>query len=149
MIVLASDHAGVDLKAEVAELLSRRGEQYRDLGPADSRSVDYPDYAHQVAREILSGRADHGVLICGTGIGMSMTANRHAGVRAALCHDAYTAEMARRHNNANVLCMGARVLGFGVAGQIVEVFLDTPFEGGRHERRVDKIEPGSADRQEG
>jgi ribose 5-phosphate isomerase B len=149
MIVLASDHAGVDLKAEVARLLDRRGDAYRDLGPVDSASVDYPDYAHELAREILSTRADRGVLICGTGIGMSVTANRHAGIRAALCHDAYTAEMARRHNNANVVCMGARVVGPGVAEQIVEVFLDTPFEGGRHQRRVDKIEPGRTDRQEG
>jgi len=148
MIVLASDHAGVDLKAEVGRLLDRRGEDYRDLGPADTASVDYPDYAHELALEILAGRAERGVLICGTGIGMSMTANRHAGIRAALCHDAYTAEMARRHNNANVLCMGARVLGGGVAEQIVEVFLDTPFAGGRHERRVGKIEPGRPDRQE-
>lgn len=148
MIVLASDHAGIDLKAEVARLLARRGDEHRDLGPSDTDSVDYPDYAHTLAREILSGRAERGVLICGTGIGMSMTANRHAGIRAALCHDAYTAEMARRHNDANVLCMGARVLGGGVAEQIVGVFLDTPFEGGRHERRVGKIEPQRTDRQE-
>ena len=148
MIVLASDHAGVDLKAEIVRLLDRRGDDCRDLGPADAASVDYPDFAHQLAREILSGRADRGLLICGTGIGMSMAANRHGGIRAALCHDAYTAEMSRRHNNANVLCMGARVVGAGVAEQIVEVFLDTPFEGGRHRRRADKIEPAGADRQE-
>lgn len=147
MIVLASDHAGVGLKAEIVRLLEARGEPYLDLGPADDASVDYPVFAHLLAREILSGRADRGVLICGTGIGMSMAANRHAGIRAALCHDAYTAEMARRHNDANVLCMGGRVLGAGVALQIVEVFLGTGFEGGRHQRRAGLIEP-PPDRQE-
>jgi len=147
MIVLASDHAGVGLKAEIVRLLEARGIDYRDLGPADDAAVDYPRYAHLLAGEILSGRADRGVLICGTGIGMSMAANRHPGVRAALCHDAYTAEMARRHNDANVLCMGGRVVGAGVALQIVEVFLGTAFEGGRHQRRVGLIEP-SPDRQE-
>jgi ribose 5-phosphate isomerase B len=140
MIVLASDHAGVDLKALLERLLEERGLAYRDLGPAGAGSVDYPDFAHRLAAEIREARAERGILICGTGIGMSMAANRHPGVRAALCHDAYTAEMARRHNDANVLCLGARVLGDGVARQIVEVFLDTDFEGGRHRRRVDKIE---------
>ena len=147
MIVLASDHAGVGLKAEIVRLLKARGEAYNDLGPSGDASVDYPVFAHRLVREILSGRADRGVLICGTGIGMSMAANRHPGVRAALCHDAYTAEMARRHNDANVLCMGGRVVGAGVALQIVEVFLGTAFEGGRHQRRVGLIEP-SPDRQE-
>jgi ribose 5-phosphate isomerase B len=140
MIVLASDHAGVALKAEIVRLLEARGTAFRDLGPADDASVDYPAFAHLLAREILSGRADRGVLICGTGIGMSMAANRHGGIRAAVCHDAYTAEMARRHNDANVLCMGGRVVGAGVALQIVEVFLGTDFEGGRHQRRVGLIE---------
>ncbi len=143
MIVVASDHAAVELKRRVVELLAARGERFADLGPADERSVDYPDYAHRVVAEIIAGRADRGILICGTGIGMSMAANRHPGVRAALCHDAYTAEMARRHNDANVLCLGARVLGAGVAEQVVEIFLGTAFEGGRHQRRVAKIEPGS------
>jgi len=147
MIVLASDHAGVGLKAEIVRLLEARGEAYNDLGPSGNASVDYPVFAHLLSREILAGRADRGVLICGTGIGMSMAANRHAGIRAALCHDAYTAEMARRHNDANVLCMGGRVVGAGVALQIVEVFLGTGFEGGRHQRRVGLIEP-PPDRQE-
>jgi ribose 5-phosphate isomerase B len=147
MIVLASDHAGVGLKAEIVRLLKARGEAYNDLGPSGDASVDYPVFAHLLSREILAGRADRGVLICGTGIGMSMAANRHAGIRAALCHDAYTAEMARRHNDANVLCMGGRVVGAGVALQIVEVFLGTGFEGGRHQRRVGLIEP-PPDRQE-
>ena len=148
MIVLASDHAGLGLKAEIVRLLEARGEAYNDLGPSGDASVDYPVFAHLLSREILAGRADRGVLICGTGIGMSMAANRHAGIRAALCHDAYTAEMARRHNDANVLCMGGRVVGAGVALQIVEVFLGTGFEGGRHQRRVGLIEP-PAGRQEG
>jgi len=147
MIVLASDHAGVGLKAEIVRLLKARGEAYNDLGPSGDASVDYPVFAHLLSREILAGRADRGVLICGTGIGMSMAANRHAGIRAALCHDAYTAEMARRHNDANVLCMGGRVIGAGVAAQIVEVFLGTGFEGGRHQRRAGLIEP-PPDRQE-
>jgi ribose 5-phosphate isomerase B len=145
MIVVASDHAAVELKRRVVELLAARGEPCTDLGPADDRSVDYPDYAHRLVAEITAGRAERGILICGTGIGMSMAANRHPGIRAALCHDAFTAEMARRHNDANVLCLGARVLGTGVAEQVVEVFLATAFEGGRHQRRVTKIEPGVKD----
>ncbi len=145
MIVVASDHAAVELKRRVVELLAARGEAHTDLGPADDRSVDYPDYAHRLVAEITAGRAESGILICGTGIGMSMAANRHPGIRAALCHDAYTAEMARRHNDANVLCLGARVVGTGVAEQVVEVFLATAFEGGRHQRRVTKIEPGVKD----
>jgi ribose 5-phosphate isomerase B len=140
MIAIASDHAGVDLKARILEDLRDGGHEIHDLGPADSSSVDYPDFGHQVAAAVVAGEAETGILICGTGIGMSMTANRHPGIRAALCHDAFTAEMARRHNDANVLCMGARVIGVGVAEQVVRIFLDTPFEGGRHQRRVDLIE---------
>ena len=140
MIVIASDHAGVDLKARILEYLRDRGYEMCDLGPPDSSSVDYPDFGHKVAAAVIAGEAKAGILICGTGIGMSMTANRHSGVRAALCHDAFTAEMARRHNDANVLCMGARVIGGGVAEQVAGVFLSTSFEGGRHQRRVDLIE---------
>jgi ribose 5-phosphate isomerase B len=140
MIVIASDHAGVELKKEVVRLVRAAGHEASDLGPDDTRSVDYPDYAHRVAAAVAVGEVERGILICGTGIGMSMTANRHAGVRAALCHDAFTAEMSRRHNDANVLCLGARVIGSGVAEQIVRVFLDTPFEGDRHQRRVEKID---------
>ncbi len=142
MIVIASDHAGVELKAQLLEVIRDTGREVADLGPADAASVDYPDFAHRVADAVASEAADLGVLICGTGIGMSMSANRHPCVRAALCHDAFTAEMARRHNDANVLCLGARVTGAGVAEQIVKIFLDTPFEGGRHQRRVDSIEIG-------
>ena len=140
MIAIASDHAGVELKRALCEVILASGREVRDLGPADTTSVDYPDFAHRVADAVLSGEAAMGVLICGTGIGMSLSANRHPGVRAALCHDAFTAEMARRHNNANVLCVGARVTGLGVAEQIVRIFLDTPFAGGRHQRRVERIE---------
>jgi ribose 5-phosphate isomerase B len=140
MIVIASDHAGVDLKARLVKLIGEAGHEIRDLGPADTSSVDYPDFAHAVAETITTGEAEQGILICGTGIGMSLTANRHTGVRAALCHDAFTAEMARRHNDANVLCIGARSTGPGVAEQMVLIFLETPFEGGRHQRRVEKIE---------
>jgi ribose 5-phosphate isomerase B len=140
MIVIASDHAGIDLKARILEVVRGEGHEVRDLGPTDSNSVDYPDFGHKVATAVVEGETQAGILICGTGIGMSMTANRHPGVRAALCHDAFTAEMARRHNDANVLCIGARSTGPGVAEQMVLIFLETPFEGGRHQRRVDLIE---------
>ena len=140
MILIASDHAAIDLRRKLVAHLSDLGHEVEDLGVHEDRSVDYPDYAHELARGITEGSADKGILVCGTGLGMSMAANRHRGIRAALCHDAYTAEMARRHNDANVLCLGARVLGLGVAEQVVSVFLDTAFEGGRHQRRIDKIE---------
>ena len=140
MIAIASDHAGVTTKADVCRQLAEQGHEVQDLGPAETTSVDYPDYAHLLARAVSDGRIERGILICGTGIGMSMAANRHSGVRAALCHDAYTAEMARRHNDANVLCLGARCLGAGVIEQVVSVFVETPFEGDRHQRRVAKIE---------
>jgi len=140
VIVIASDHAGVAFKRELIAVLESRREEFTDLGPLDERSVDYPDFAHLVVGKLLDGTADVGILVCGTVIGMSMTANRYPGIRAALCHDAYTAEMARRHNDANVLCLGSRAIGAGVAVQIVEVFLNTRFEGGRHQRRVGKIE---------
>jgi len=142
MIVIASDHAGVALKSRIVELVEGLGRGVRDLGPVDDSSVDYPDFGHLVAEAVASGEAGLGILVCGTGIGMSMAANRHPGVRAALCQDAFTAEMARRHNDANVLCLGARVIGVGVAEQVVRVFLDTSFEGARHQRRVAKIELG-------
>ena len=140
MIVIASDHAGVELKSGLVEIVRARGLDIKDLGPNDTNSVDYPDFAHAVATAVASREADLGILICGTGIGMSLAANRHPGVRAALCHDAFTAEMARVHNDANVLCIGARVTGGGVVEQMVEIFLNTDFEGGRHQRRVELIE---------
>ena len=140
MIAIASDHAGLGLKADICRLLQSLDIEVEDLGPQDTKSVDYPDYAHLLSQAVSDGRIERGILICGSGIGMSMAANRHPGVRAALCHDAYTAEMARRHNDANVLCIGERTTGPGVAEQIVRVFIDTDFEGGRHQRRVAKIE---------
>lgn len=139
MILVASDHAAFELKQRLVAFLREMRHEVDDLGVDGTDSVDYPDFAHRLADGVERGDGVQGILICGTGLGMSMAANRHAGIRAALCHDAYTAEMARRHNDANVLCLGARVLGIGVAEQIVRVFLSTPFEGGRHQRRVDKI----------
>lgn len=140
MIAIASDHAGITLKTEISRVLRELGLDVEDLGPTETTSVDYPDYAHLLAKAVSDGRVERGVLICGTGLGMSMAANRHPGVRAALCHDAYTAEMARRHNDANILCMGARAVGGGVAEQMAAVFFETPFDGDRHQRRVAKIE---------
>jgi ribose 5-phosphate isomerase B len=138
-IAVGSDHAGLALKEEVKKVLSEAGAQVEDLGTHSAEPVDYPDPALAVAEAVACGRAQMGVLICGTGIGMSITANKIPGVRAALCHDAYTARLAREHNDANVLCLGGRVLGAGVAGDLVRVWLEARFAGGRHTRRVDKI----------
>ena len=141
-VAFGCDHAGFPLKAEVLEALAARGHDVIDLGATDAtRSVDYPDFAHEVAGRVARGEAALGVLVCGSGVGMSIAANRHAGVRAVVCSEAYTATMARLHNDANVLCFGARVVGPGVARQLVDAFFSTEFEGGRHARRVAKIEP--------
>lgn len=137
---IATDHAGLDLKNYTVELLKAKGHEVIDLGPFSQERVDYPDYAHKVAESVLADSASQGILICGSGIGMSMAANRHAGIRAALCHDAYTAALARGHNDANVLCFGERVVGKGVAESIVDAWLSGSFEGGRHSGRVLKIE---------
>jgi len=142
MIFFASDHAAVEMRRHLLAMVHDQGFDVEDLGADGSQSVDYPDFAHALAARISNRSSDLGILLCGTGLGMSMAANRHIGIRAALCHDAYTAEMARRHNDANVLCLGARVLGEGVAEQIVRIFITTEFDGGRHARRVDKIETG-------
>ncbi|NCO68910.1 MAG: ribose 5-phosphate isomerase B [Acidobacteria bacterium] len=139
-VLLASDHAGFALKATLIEFVRELGHDAVDLGPSDESAVDYPTFAHLLAALLGKGDGERGILVCGTGIGVSMTANRHPGIRAALCHDAFTAEAARRHNDANVLCLGGRVTGPGVAMQIVRLFLVTPFEGGRHARRVELIE---------
>ena len=139
-VALASDHAGFSLKEEVKEHLARRGVGTVDLGADSTESVDYPDFARKVSEAILDGRVDRGVLICGTGLGMSMAANRHRGIRAALCHDHLTAAAARRHNDANVLVMGSRILGSDLAREITDTWLDTPFEGGRHGRRLEKMD---------
>lgn len=139
IIAIASDHAGVDLKSQIREMLAARGHEVLDLGTQGTESVDYPDVAAALALALREGRADRGILICGTGIGISIAANRHAGIRAALCHDVTTARLSRVHNDANVLTLGARVVGIEVAKDCVEVFLGTAFEGGRHQRRVDKL----------
>ena len=142
-VVIASDHAGFHLKEQLKSALEELGFDYEDLGTKDESSCDYPDFAHAVATGVAQGRYGFGVLVCGTGIGMSCAANRHRGVRAALCTESYAARMAREHNDANVLCLGSRVVGAGVAGDILKTFLQTRFEGGRHGRRVAKIDPGS------
>jgi len=139
-ILFAADHAGVDLKQILIERAAGLGHEAIDLGATGTSRVDFPDFAHELARRLIAAEAAFGVLVCGTGNGMAMSANRHHGVRAALCHDAFTAEMARRHNDANVLCLGGRTTGPGVAIQMIEVFLATPFDGGRHVGRVEKIE---------
>ncbi|MBJ6765113.1 ribose 5-phosphate isomerase B [Myxococcaceae bacterium JPH2] len=138
-ILLASDHAGIELRQELVAALKERGVAFEDAGPQTRESVDYPDFASKVSRAVAAGEATLGVLVCGTGIGMSIVANKHRGVRAALCTTEFEARMARAHNDANVLCLGQRVVGAGVARGILEAFLSTAFEGGRHEKRVQKI----------
>ena len=138
-IVFASDHAGVDLKSFLIESVDLNRFVCADLGPDSSDSVDYPDYAHPLATKIMSKDAELGVLICGSGNGVCMTANKYQNVRAALCWDTELAELARQHNNANVICIPARFVSQTKALEMLKVFLNTSFEGGRHERRVDKI----------
>ena len=139
MLAIGSDHGGFALKKEIMAHLDERGIAYKDFGTYTEESCDYPDIAEPVARAVAAGEFDRGILICGTGIGMSMSANKVTGIRAALCGDCYSAEFTRRHNDANVLTLGARVLGAGLALKIVDTFLDTAFEGGRHARRIAKI----------
>jgi ribose 5-phosphate isomerase B len=138
-IVIGSDHRGFEVKRRLASLLERLGHEVVDLGPDGSGSVDYPDYAFPVAQAVSAGRVDRGILIDGTGIGMCIAANKVRGVRAAPCHDSITAEMSRRHNDANVLCLSADLLGGELLDRMVRIWLETEFEGGRHARRVDKI----------
>ena len=138
-IIVASDHAGLALRAEVVKVARELGREVEDLGPAGGESVDYPDYAQRVAEGVAAGRGRLGVLVCGTGIGMSIAANKVRGIRAAVCTTELEARMARAHNDANVLCLGERVVGLGLGAAIVKAFLEAPFEGGRHERRVRKI----------
>lgn len=139
MIALACDHGAVSLKEEIKALLADRGLEVMDFGTNDSKSVDYPLYAEKAARAVASGQCERGIVLCGTGIGMSLAANKVSGIRCALCGDCYSAKMSRAHNDANMLAMGARVIGAELAKMIVETWLDTPFEGGRHQRRVDMI----------
>ncbi|MGI6114564.1 ribose 5-phosphate isomerase B [Luoshenia tenuis] len=139
MIALGSDHAGFPLKEVVRKYLEEQQIPFKDYGCFNTDSVDYPDQALKVAQAIVAGEADRGILICGTGIGISISANKVPGIRAALCGDVYSAKYTRLHNDANILAMGDRVLGEGLALEIVKTFLETKFEGGRHQRRVDKI----------
>lgn len=136
---IASDHAGYALKEIVKEHLRKRGVEATDLGTHSTASTDYPDWGHRAAESIAKGEFERAVIICGTGIGISIAANRHAGVRAALCNEVFSAKMARAHNDANVLALGANVVHRGAATRLVRLFLTTEFEGGRHERRVRKI----------
>ena len=138
-IAIGADHGGYELKQQVAEFLIAQGYEVNDLGTHSLESVDYPDFAELVAHAVARGEAERGIVICGTGIGVSMSANKIRGIRAALCTDCYMARMAREHNDAQLLCLGARVLGIGSALEIVHVFLGSEFEGGRHARRVGKI----------
>ena len=136
MIALGSDHGGYLLKEELKKHLEQEGYEFIDFGTDSPASCDYPVYAEKVCRAIQSGECEKGILICGTGIGMSMCANKCKGIRAAVCGDHFSAEFTRRHNDANVLCMGARVIGPGVALQLADIFLTTEYEGGRHANRV-------------
>ena len=138
-VALAADHAGFELKNLLKTAIEEYGLEVLDLGTHDGASVDYPDMAGALAAALAEGRAGRGVLVCGTGIGISIAANRHRHLRAALCHDVTTAMLARQHNDANVLVLGARVVGAGVATDSLAAFLGTPFLGGRHQRRVDKL----------
>ena len=141
MIALGSDHGGYEMKEEIKKHLDARGLDYRDYGCNGPESVDYPVYAKKVAHGILAGECDRGIIICGTGIGISITANKIKGIRAALCSDCYSAEATRLHNDANVLALGGRVIGIELAKKIVDTFLDTEFSGGeRHVRRISMME---------
>ena len=139
VVAMACDHGGLTLKRALKAMLAEEGAQVLDLGVDDETSVDYPDYADALAAALADGRAETGVLVCGSGIGISIAANRHAHVRAALVHDAYGATMSRRHNDANVIVFGGRTIGDEVAKDCLRIFLATPFDGGRHQRRVDKL----------
>ena len=139
MIAIGADHGGVNLKEIIKKFLEKKGIEYKDFGTNSTDSCDYPDYAKKVCDSIISGECERGILVCGTGIGMSIAANKIRGVRAALCADHFSAKYTRLHNDANIICMGARTLGSGVALELVDLFLHTPFEGGRHEKRVAMI----------
>lgn len=146
-IAVASDHRGVHVKQKILHQLADMGHEAVDLGPATADRVDYPDYAAKVAKAITAHQVDRGILICGTGIGMSIAANRYHGVRAALCHDDMTAEMSRRHNDSNVLCLSADLLGEQLITRMTEVWVKTQFEGGRHQVRLDRLEQSDDENQ--
>ena len=138
-VSIASDHRGYPAKENIKRILVQMGHEVQDFGTDSDHSADYPDFVPPVCEAVRSGEADRGMLLCGSGIGMCMTANKIGGIRAALCHDELTAQMSRRHNDANVLCMGGDLLGEGIMRRIVEIWMSTDFEGGRHERRVKKM----------
>ncbi|GAK14476.1 ribose 5-phosphate isomerase B [Geomicrobium sp. JCM 19039] len=138
-VIIGSDHAGLALKKEIVPLLEEMGIEYEDVGAHETESVDYPDFARPVSEAVAAGTYERGILICGTGIGMSISANKVKNIRCALVHDVFSAEMTRRHNDTNVLAMGERVIGPGLAKAIVTTWLETEYEGGRHQRRVEKM----------
>lgn len=144
MLPIASDHAGLSLKLAIKAILEAEGHSIHDLGTHTPESIDYPDYAHNLTEAITSGQAPFGILICGTGIGMAIAANRHPGIRAAVLHDSTEARLTRAHNNANIACFGARTIGIETALDALRVFLNTPYEGGRHDRRLAKLDPPGA-----
>lgn len=139
MIAVGSDHGGFALKQHILRYLKENGFEYKDYGCFSEQSVDYPDFALPVAEAVASGEAERGIVICGTGIGVSIAANKVPGVRAALCHDCFSAKATREHNDSNVLAMGERVIGPGLALEIADIWLHTPYAGGRHQARIDKI----------
>ena len=139
MIAIGCDHGGYALKQEVMRHLDELGLAYKDFGTYSEESCDYPIYGEAVARAVAGGECERGILICGTGIGISISANKVKGIRACCCSDSFSCEYTRRHNDANALCMGGRVVGPGLACQLVDLFLNTPFEGGRHEKRIAKL----------
>ncbi|MBQ3259090.1 MAG: ribose 5-phosphate isomerase B [Clostridia bacterium] len=139
MIALACDHSALEMKKEIKSLLDEMGETYRDFGTDTAESCDYPVFGARAAKAVASGECEKGIVICGTGIGISLAANKVKGIRCALCSEPYSAELTRRHNDANMLALGARVIGPELAKMIVKTFLSTPFEGGRHQRRIDLI----------
>jgi ribose 5-phosphate isomerase B len=139
LIAIGSDHAGLDLKTDVIALLKEFGHEFTDYGTDTPQSVDYPDFGEKVSVAVSAGTADRGILICGTGIGMSIVANKFRNIRAALCNDLFSAKMSRLHNNANILVMGGRIIGKDLAKEIVRTWIETPFDGGRHVNRLKKI----------
>ena len=139
LIVIASDHGGFSLKVDIVSFLKELGYEVNDMGPKNQNSVDYPDYGIRIAQAVTQNTNSRGIVICGTGIGMSIVVNRFTGIRGTLCSDLYTAKLCREHNDSNILIMGGRVVGYGLAREIVKVWLSTPFEGGRHQKRLDKI----------
>jgi ribose 5-phosphate isomerase B len=138
-LAIGNDHRGFKLKQELISFIAERGDEYQDFGSYDTAPVDYPDFAQKVAEAVVKGEAKMGILICGSGLGMSIAANKICGIRATLCQDIFTARLARQHNNANILCLGGEVVGPGLAKEIVQIFLTTDFEGGRHATRLEKV----------